>query len=76
MITRKQLTSVAVTAFVTKMLVTFPTSIFRLCGNAAWLVGIYVTLVAVGFFAIIRRIYTSNANVITIPSVDLSEVAK
>ncbi len=66
MITRKQLTSIAVTAFVTKMLVTFPTTIFRLCGNAAWLVGIYVTLVAVGVFALIRRIYKVNANVITL----------
>ncbi len=66
MITRKQLTSVAITAFVTKMLVTFPTTVFRLCGNAAWLAGIYVTLVALGVFALIGRIYTVNANVISL----------
>lgn len=66
MITRKQLTSVAITAFVTKMLITFPTTVFRLSGNAAWLVGIYVTLVAVGVFALIRRVYTVNSNVITL----------
>ncbi len=66
MITRKQLTSVAITAFVTKMLVTFPTSVFRLCGNAAWIAGIYVTLVAVGVFALIRRVYTTKDNIITL----------
>lgn len=66
MITQKQLTSIAIIAFVTKMLVTFPTTIFRLCGNAAWLAGIYVTLVAVGIFALIRRIYTVKENVITV----------
>lgn len=66
MITRKQLTSVAITAFVTKMLITFPTTIFQLSGNSAWLVGIYVTLVATGVFALIRRIYTVNYNVITL----------
>ena len=66
MITQKQLTSVAITAFVTKMLVTFPTMIFRLCGNAAWLAGIYVTLVAVGIFALTRRVYKTDANVITL----------
>ncbi len=66
MITRKQSTSIAITAFVIKMLVTFPTSVFRICGNASWLVGIYVTLVALGVFAIIRRVYTINENIITI----------
>lgn len=66
MITQKQLTSVAIIAFVTKMLVTFPTTIFKFCGNAAWLAGIYATFVAVGVFAIIRRFYTVNANVITV----------
>lgn len=66
MLTQKQLTSIAITAFVTKMLVTFPTIMFRYCGNAAWLAGIYATVVGAGVFALIRKIYCTGENVITI----------
>lgn len=66
MLTQKQLTSVTVTGIVIKMLVAFPTMIFRLCANAAWLAGIYVTLVAIGVFVLLRSIYTEKENIITL----------
>lgn len=66
MLTQKQLTSIAITAIITKMLITFPTTVFHYCGNSAWLAGVYVTLVAVGIFALVRKCYTVNKNVITL----------
>lgn len=64
MITRKQVTSLIINAIIVKMLVTFPRSLFSYCGNAVWLAGIYSTGVAFGIFAIIRKIYVNDANVI------------
>ncbi len=66
MLTRKQLSSVTITAIVTKMLVTFPTTIFRLCANAAWIACIYATVIAVAVFGITRTVYHQKENVITV----------
>lgn len=66
MLTQRQLTTIIINAIAVKMLITFPATLFRLTANGAWLSGIYVTLVAVGVFGIIRRIYPQKDNIITL----------
>ena len=66
MITKKQLTALAVNAIIVKMLLTLPRNIFAVCGQAAWLAGVYTTLLALGLFYATQKIYPGNENIIGI----------
>ncbi|MGN0164194.1 MAG: GerAB/ArcD/ProY family transporter [Candidatus Ornithomonoglobus sp.] len=64
MLSKKQLAAITVNAITVKMLITYPRSLFVLCGNAAWINVIYCTLIAVLIFLITRFVYKYDYNVI------------
>lgn len=64
MITKKQLVSAAVNSIVVKVLVTFPGTLFEVCGNSAWISCLMAIGIALGLFGIIRCVYVSNDNII------------
>lgn len=64
MITRKQLTTMAINAIVVKMLVTFPRTLFEYCANTAWIACMFFSVVAWLLFLTVQNLYKSDANVI------------
>ena len=66
MITKKQLTALTVNTIIVKMLLTLPRNLFAVCGQAAWIAGVYATALALAIFLVIQKLYTGNENVIGI----------
>ncbi len=64
MLSKKQLAAVTINAIIVKMLITYPRSLFVLCGNAAWINVLYCTLIAVLIFLVTRIVYKFDYNVI------------
>lgn len=64
--TKKQLFSVTVNAFVVKMLMTYPRSLVTLSGNAAWISILCGTLLSALLFLLIVKFYPVKRNVIQI----------
>lgn len=65
MLTDKQLSSIIINAIVVKVIITFPRDMFTYCGNAAWIAGIYTTAVAFCLFYVLKKLYTTRKNVIS-----------
>lgn len=64
MLTKKQVTSITINAITAKMLLTYPQTLFEICGNSAWITVTFVTILAAVMFGFIRITYTSRYNVI------------
>ena len=65
MLTDKQLSSIIINAIVVKVIITFPRDMFTYCGNAAWIAGIYTTAVAFCLFYVLKKLCTTQKNVIS-----------
>jgi len=65
-IQKNELSSVLITLLCMKLFLTYPRRMLSFAGNAAWIVSIYITLIALFVFFITEKIYRTNKSVITI----------